>query len=84
MAIAFDRAGSPDLAEEVDAPLLSLVDLPRTAELAWVRGAKRAHARGDHARARKLAEAVIDRWRIADEDVPAVREMRTLLSKLPR
>jgi serine/threonine protein kinase len=83
MAVALERAGAPDLAEEVDAPRLALVDLPRTADLAWVRGAKRAQKRGDFARARKLASAVVEKWRFADEDIPAVREMRELLAKLP-
>jgi hypothetical protein len=83
MAIAFDRAGAPELADEVDAPTVALVDLPRTAALAWVRSAKRAEKRGDRALARKLAQAVVDKWRFADEDIPAVREMRQLVARLP-
>jgi serine/threonine-protein kinase len=83
MAIAFERAGAADLAEEVDGPTLAFIDYPRTADLAWVRAAKRAEKRGDKARARKLAQAVVDKWRFADEDIPSVREMKALLSKLP-
>jgi serine/threonine protein kinase len=83
MAIAFDRAGEPDLADEVDAPPVALLDMPHTADLAWVRSARRAQKRGDVVKARKLAEAVIEKWRFADEDIPAVREMKDLLAKLP-
>lgn len=56
----------------------------RTAELSWVRGARRADTMGDDARARKLAQAVVDRWRFAHEDVLAMAEMKQLLAKLPR
>jgi eukaryotic-like serine/threonine-protein kinase len=84
LAVAFDRADAPELGDEVDASRVALVDLPRTADLAWVRSAKRAQRKGDVIRARKLAQAVIEKWRFADEDIPAVREMRELLIKLPR
>jgi hypothetical protein len=84
LAIAFDRVGEPDLADEVDAPMVALVDLPRTADLAWARAAKRAHKRGDVVQARKLAQAVVDKWRFADEKIPAAQEMKELLAKLPR
>ena len=83
MATVFDRVEAYDLADEVDTAVIALIDLPRTADLAWVRGAKRAQRRGDHARARKLAQAVLDKWRFADEDPAAMREMRDLLAKLP-
>jgi hypothetical protein len=83
LAIAFDRAGETELADEVDAPVVALVDLPRTADMAWVRAAKRAHKRGDVVQARRLAKAVIDKWRFADEKVPAAQEMKELLAKLP-
>jgi Protein kinase domain len=84
MANAFDRGGEPELATEIDAPTVVLVDLPRTADLAWVREARRAQKRGDNAKARKLAQAVVDKWRFADEDVPAMAEMKALLAKLPK
>lgn len=83
LSIAFDRANEPELADEVDAPSLSTVDLPRTAELAWVRAARRAQKRGDNAKARKFAQAVVEKWRFADEDIPAIAEMKALLAKLP-
>jgi hypothetical protein len=83
MAVAFDRSGAPELADEVDQSMVALVDLPRTADLAWVRTARHAQKRGDNARAQKLAQAVVDKWRFADEDIPAVHEMRELLAKLP-
>lgn len=83
MASTFDRTEAYDLAEEVDAAVIALVDLPRTADLGWARGAKRAQRKGDTARARKLAQAVLDKWRFADEDPLAMRDMRELLVKLP-
>jgi len=83
LAMAFDLGGESELAEEVEAPIVALVDLPRTADMAWVRAAKRAYKRGDHAQARKLARAVVDKWRFSDEKVPAAQEMKELLAKLP-
>lgn len=84
VAIAFDRAGELELGEEVDAPTVALVDLPRTADVAWVRAARRARKRGDHERARKLAQACVEKWRFSDETIPAVQEMRDLTAKSPR
>ena len=84
MAIAFDRGGMSELGTEIDVSTVALVDLPRTAELSWVREARRALARGDEATARKLAQAVVEKWRFADEDVPAMQEMKALLAKLPK
>jgi hypothetical protein len=49
--------------------------------LAWVRAARCAEARGDHAHARELAKRVVDAWSMADAPVPAVQEMRALLEK---
>jgi hypothetical protein len=83
MAFAFDQAGESELGEEVDALSLSFVDTSRTADFAWVRGARRAYKRGDLERAKKLAKAVTAQWRFADEDIPALAEMRALLQKLP-
>ncbi len=81
MAVVFDRGGAPDLGDEVDAQALATIDYPRTAHIAWVRSAKRAVKRGDMARAKKLAQAVVDKWRFADEDIPSLREMRAILAK---
>jgi hypothetical protein len=50
---------------------------------ALARRARRPLKRGDVARARTLAQMVVDRWRFADEDVPTVGEMRALLAKMP-
>jgi hypothetical protein len=47
-----------------------------------VRAAKRAAKRGDRARAKELAQKVVDAWSVADEIVPAVEEMKALLAKL--
>lgn len=52
------------------------------ATLAHARAARRAAARGDKARARKLAEQVVAAWLRADAPVPAVAEMRALLKRL--
>jgi hypothetical protein len=81
MAIAFDRGGSPELGDEVDAATVGTLDMPRAAHIAWVRAARRAQKRGDMARAKKIAQTVVDKWRFADEDIPSVREMRALLVK---
>lgn len=83
LAIAFEKAGESDLAEEVDSPIVALVDLPRTADPSWVRAAKRAYKKGDIERARHLASAVVDKWRFADESPKGVGEMKELLGKLP-
>jgi hypothetical protein len=49
-----------------------------------VREAHRAHRRGDLKEARRLAQQVIDAWSVADEELPAVQDMRRLLGALPR
>jgi hypothetical protein len=59
-----------------------VVELSRTAELAWVREAKRNEKRGNTAKARHLAQAVVDKWRFADDDIPSVREMKAMLARL--
>jgi serine/threonine-protein kinase len=84
MAIAFDAAGEFDLAEEVDEPSLALATLPRTADMSWVRAARRAQKRGDQEKARRFAEVVVDKWRFAADDIPAVGEMKALLAHLPK
>jgi eukaryotic-like serine/threonine-protein kinase len=52
------------------------------ATLGHVRAARRAYARGDRARARELAERVVKAWSVADDEPPALAEMRRLLVKL--
>ena len=82
MANAFDKSGSPELGDEIDMPTVATLDQPRPAELAWVRAARRAFKRGDKERAKKLAQRVVEKWRFADEDIPAMREMKELLVKI--
>jgi hypothetical protein len=80
---AFDAAGDPDFAERLDLKNIEEVNGDfHGASLAHVRSARRAAARGDKDRARKLAQQVIDAWSVADMPVPAVAEMKALLVKL--
>jgi hypothetical protein len=82
LALAFERAGEADLAEKVDAAALARRGLYNGANLAYVRGALRAEKRKDKDTARRLAQAVVDAWSVADDDVPAVEQMRKLLARL--
>jgi hypothetical protein len=84
MAVAFDRSGMLDLAEQVDAPEVDERDAQGTADLALARSARRALKRGDAARARKLALAGIKRWEVADEDLPVISEMKAIVAKTAR
>lgn len=70
----------PDLAFDVDTgqTITRFLGVPITA----ARDAKRAARKGDQQKARELAELVISKWRDVDADVPAVAEMKALLSKL--
>jgi hypothetical protein len=54
----------------------------RGASLSHVRSARRAMARGDRARAKQLAQQVVDAWGAADVPVPAVAEVKALLARL--
>jgi hypothetical protein len=74
----FDSAGEPELAEQIDNELADRAFF-HGISAALPRMAKRAFARGDKARARELAQKVIDAWSVADVPVPAVDEMRKLL-----
>jgi len=81
--VAFDAAGDADLAERVDERLIAAKDGNYGgASLSHVRSARRAMARGDRARAKQLAQQVVDAWGAADVPVPAVAEMKALLSRL--
>jgi hypothetical protein len=77
----FERAGESDLAARLDASKLAYTFIAGVSEAA-PREAKRALAAGDKARAKSLAESVIQAWEVADVDVPAVSEMRALLKSL--
>jgi hypothetical protein len=82
MAIAFDKVGETALAEQVDAPYVQYGGEFRGVNLAHVRAARRAEKRGDKETARRLAQQVIDAWSVADEEVPAVADMRKLVARL--
>jgi hypothetical protein len=81
VATAFDAAALPDLGDIVDGPMLTHPGPYNGADLAYVRAARRAAKRGDGARARELAQKVVDAWSVADEPVPAVAEMKALAAK---
>jgi len=83
-AIAFDAVGEHDLASKVDEFEFGNAPVLHGATLAHVREAKRAFKRKDYAKARQLAQTVIDAWSTADAPVPSVDEMRALLAKLPK
>jgi hypothetical protein len=79
VATALDRSGEAELAEALDdASVGAGVGMYNGVDLSFVRAARRADARGDHARARQLAQKVVDAWSVADATVPAVAEMRAL------
>jgi hypothetical protein len=81
--VAFDAAGEADLSERVDARLIEAQDGNYAgASLSHVRSARRAMARGDRARAKLLAQQVLDAWGASDVPVPAVAEMKALLARL--
>jgi tRNA A-37 threonylcarbamoyl transferase component Bud32 len=82
LADVLDRTGETELADRLDAPIVTTIGKYNGVELAHVRAARRAEKRGDKERARKLAQQVIDAWSVADEVVPAVAEMRKLVARL--
>jgi hypothetical protein len=83
MAEAFEDAGQPELAERVEEVEMLREGELHGATLGHARAAKRARDRKDWAKARALAQQVIEAWSVADEDVPAVAEMQRLLATLP-
>jgi serine/threonine protein kinase len=74
---AFD-AVDPVFASAVDAPWLDDTTYGG-AHPAQVREARRARARGDLPKARRLAERVLSAWGTADVSIPAVGHMQALL-----
>ncbi|MCA9606507.1 MAG: serine/threonine protein kinase [Myxococcales bacterium] len=79
---AFERAGELDLLDTLVASWLSRNDFAGL-HPAHAIAARRAAARGETARARELANRVIEAWGAADVAVPAVADMRALLAELP-
>jgi hypothetical protein len=80
MATAFARTGSPDLADRVDEIAMRAAPQLGGATLGHVRAATRAAARGEGERARRLAAEVEAAWALADRAVPAVAQVRALVT----
>jgi serine/threonine protein kinase len=78
VTMAFEHAGELDLAEKSDLPAL---DPRRPLSLAVVRSADRADKRGDTAKAKELAQRIVDKWSASDERPPCVDRMRKILAK---
>jgi hypothetical protein len=79
----FDAAGEHEIASRLDAFGLASGPSLHGATLSHLREARRALAKKDWARAREMAQTVIDAWSVADVKVPAVDEMRALIARLP-
>jgi serine/threonine protein kinase len=82
LATVFDRAQMPELAARVDSRFMQLVDAPDAVDLAFARAAVRAERSGNVLEARKFAQACIERWQHADDDVPARKDMVALLKRI--
>ncbi|WP_394848903.1 serine/threonine protein kinase [Pendulispora brunnea] len=83
MEEAFERTGDNELVARLETMAMSSgANEYNGAAPADVRAARRAAKRGDSARARQLAQKVIEAWSVADEPVPAVAEMRRLVARL--
>jgi eukaryotic-like serine/threonine-protein kinase len=82
MANAFEKSGETDLVERLDAPALATRAEFNGANMAMVRAARRAFAKGDVPLTRTLAEKIIEAWSVTDLEVPSVDEMRKLLRRL--
>ena len=80
---AFERMGEDRLAARIDARKLKYRLFAGVSD-ATPREARRAFKQGDVARARELAQKVVDAWEVADAVIPAVGEMRALLGEIGR
>ncbi|MEM9071526.1 MAG: serine/threonine-protein kinase [Myxococcota bacterium] len=78
---AFEVAGEPELAARCDEVKMSHAPFAGLSR-AQPSVARRHAARGEHERARELAEEVIRAWSQADVRIPGVEEMRELLNEL--
>ncbi len=83
MVDAFERTGAADLAERVDQQVMKRAGELKGATLGHARAARRALGRRDRARARSLADQVIEAWSMADDEPPELAEMRRLVAQLP-
>jgi hypothetical protein len=79
--MALTSAGEADLAARIDAPLLDGHGPFNGVSSAYVRAALDSERRGDHARARRFAQSVVDAWATADVQPPAMTAMRALLAR---
>ena len=79
---AFEREGEVAAVERLERSHLRHIGFAG-AHPVHVREARRAARAGDTARARELAQRVVQSWGTADVSVPAVAEMRALLARLP-
>lgn len=70
MVTAFDGVGDHELAERIDAPVMSRAPSWGGATLAHFRTARRAAAAGDRARAAALVKTIKAAWLTADEPIP--------------
>ena len=80
LALAFMRAGENDMAERLDEYWLPDEVLPE-ANAAHVRSVLRLEKRGDVVGARRVAQAYVRRWNIADERPRGIEEMKRLLAR---
>jgi serine/threonine protein kinase len=81
MTEVFEAVGEPALVERIDGLLADERGKYHGASLADVRAAKRAFRRGDQAKAQAESTRVLAAWELADDEVPAVGELRALLAK---
>lgn len=81
MIAAFEHTGARELVERLEAAVPDASDGLNGASLGTVRAARRAAKRGDRKKAAELAERVVRAWSLADETVPVVTEMRTLIGR---
>lgn len=77
----FDAAGDRELANKIEEQVVAEAPTPHFASWLCPALAKRALARGDRARARLLAQRVIDAFGAVDVTIPVVAEMRAILAK---
>ncbi len=81
MEETFERTGDEELVQRLESIGASAgADEYNGATMADVRAARRAAKHGDVVRAQLLARKVVDAWSVADESIPAVLEMRKLLT----
>ena len=82
MADAFQSTGAANLAERVDREVMKRAAEFNGATLGHAREARRAADRGDRARAKQLADQVINAWSLADDEPPVLAKMLQLVAQL--